>query len=799
MDMPIAPQIDTVLATIEATLDQAKNRWFDLLRIPSVSAQPDHAGDCQAAAEWMRAQLTAIGFEAAVHATQGHPIVLATHPGPPLASGSHAPHLLYYGHYDVQPAEPLELWTAAPFHPKLTDGPNGPRVVARGAVDDKGQVMTWLEAMRAWHAATGSLPVRVTAVIEGEEEVGSASLEPFLVAHRAELAADIAVISDTNMWDIDTPALTTRLRGMVYAQLDIRAADKDLHSGLFGGVAANPINILTHILGGLHDAEGRIQIPGFYDGVADLPPEQLAEWAALGFEEAALLAGVGLHSPAGESGRAPLERQWARPTADINGIWGGYQGAGSKTVIPAEAGAKISFRLVPGQDPDAVAAAFRSFVESRLPPGIAADVQILSTAPGVEIPLGTTHIAAARQALAEEYGRPAIMMGCGGSIPVVESMHRPPRHRQHPARLWPGGRPGPFPQREVRVALLPPRHPRPCPPARPARPPRQVSLDRLRLARTEGVGPVTYKRLMARFGDAAAALEALPGLASGAGRIAPPAIPKPADMRREMEGVARLGGRMLFIGDPDYPPLLDLLEAGPPVLTMLGDPAVFRDRAIAVVGARNASANGRKMAELLAADLAMKGLVVVSGLARGIDAAAHEGALRTGRTIAAIAGGIDIPYPPENADLQARIAERGAVVAEAPLGTAPQARHFPRRNRVIAGLALGVVVIEAAPRSGSLITARMAQEASRELFAVPGSPLDPRCRGSNDLIRSEGAHLTESAADVIDNLPDHPRTLPAALPPGLAEPPASFGTAEGRRLRHPCPAPGTSQPRMGAG
>ncbi len=278
-----------------------------------------------------------------------------------------------------------------------------------------------------------------------------------------------------------------------------------------------------------------------------------------------------------------------------------------------------------------------------------------------------------------------------------------------------------------------------------------MTIARLRLARTEGVGPVTYRRMLARYGSADAALDALPGIARDAGRTVV-SIPTLADAEREFGAVAKIGGRMLFVGDPDYPPLLLLLETPPPVLSVLGDPAVFQARAVALVGARNASANGRRMAEILAADLAMHDLVVVSGLARGIDAAAHEGALRTGRTIAAIAGGLDIPYPPEHAELQARIAERGAVVAEAPIGTAPQARHFPRRNRVIAGLSEGVIVVEAAPKSGSLITARMAQEAGRELFAVPGSPLDPRCRGSNDLIRSSAAHLTESATDVIEHL-----------------------------------------------
>ncbi len=275
--------------------------------------------------------------------------------------------------------------------------------------------------------------------------------------------------------------------------------------------------------------------------------------------------------------------------------------------------------------------------------------------------------------------------------------------------------------------------------------------DRLRLARTDGVGPVTYRRLMREYLDPLAALDALPGLAVAAGRATPPRIPSNSDAQQELDEVAKLGGRILVLDGPDYPPLLGMLEIAPPVLTVLGNVAALTRRSVAVVGARNASSHGQRMAEALAAELGQAGLVVVSGMARGVDAAAHRGALQTGCTIAAVAGGVDVVYPPENAALQRSVAEGGAVVAEAPLGTAPQARHFPRRNRIIAGLSLGVVVIEAALRSGSLITARLAQEMNRDVFAVPGSPLDPRCRGSNDLIRS-GAFLTESAADVLQHL-----------------------------------------------
>jgi DNA processing protein len=279
--------------------------------------------------------------------------------------------------------------------------------------------------------------------------------------------------------------------------------------------------------------------------------------------------------------------------------------------------------------------------------------------------------------------------------------------------------------------------------------------DRFRLARTEGVGPITYRRLMRRYGSAAAALDALPMLARAGGRDAPPPSPQPAAAAREIDRLAQIGAHLRFVDTDGYPPLLGLLEDAPPVIAVQGDAGLLDRRAVALVGGRNASANGQRFAETLAGELAAAEVVVVSGLARGIDAAAHLGALPARRTVAVIAGGLDCPYPPENTDLQRRIAEAGAVVAEAPLGTTPQSRHFPRRNRIIAGLVLGVVVVEAAQRSGSLITARLAQEAGREVFAVPGSPLDPRARGANDLLR-QGAHLTESAADVLDNLPDHP-------------------------------------------
>ena len=309
-------------------------------------------------------------------------------------------------------------------------------------------------------------------------------------------------------------------------------------------------------------------------------------------------------------------------------------------------------------------------------------------------------------------------------------------------------------------------------------------IDALRLARTENVGPLTFRKLLVRYGSAAAAIDALPGLTRQGGRAAPLRVPAATQVKREADAVLKRGGRLLIVDTPDYPKLLGLIPDAPPILAVLGRPEALAGRAVAIVGARNASSNGQAIAERMGADLARAGLVVVSGLARGIDAAAHRGALSHGLTVAAVAGGLDVAYPPENAALQEQIGREGAVVAEAPFGTAPQSRHFPRRNRIIAGLALGVVLIEASPNSGSLITAGLAQDYSRELFAVPGSPLDPRSRGANRLIR-EGAHLTESANDVLDNLPDHPgreglTRLPhfrGARVETLSEPPQLFADA----------------------
>ncbi len=410
---------DAALTHFESHLDAAMARWMDWLCIPSVSAQPAHAADCRRAAEFARAELAAMGFAAALRETAGHPVVLATHPGP-----GRGPRLLYYGHYDVQPAEPLELWTSPPFEPAVVEGRNGKRVVARGAVDDKGQVSMWLAALRAWHETIGTMPCPITVLIEGEEEVGSLNLAPFVAAHREELAADIVVVSDTGMWDIDTPALTTSLRGLCYVEVKLTAASRDLHSGVYGGEALNPINALTAALGRLRDDKGRILVPGFYDNIRDISPRKANQWASLGFDERAFLGEIGLSIPVGEQDRTPLERLWARPTCDINGIWGGYMGPGSKTVIPSEAFAKLSFRLVPGQDPARIVENFKAFMRANVPADARLDFTLFGLGEGLEIATDSRFLAAAEKALGREYGRNPVLIGSGGSIPVVETFRK---------------------------------------------------------------------------------------------------------------------------------------------------------------------------------------------------------------------------------------------------------------------------------------------------------------------------------------------------------------------------------------
>jgi len=411
--LPTPARLDPVLARIDADLDDSLTRLIDFLRIPSVSTDPAYAGPCRQAAEWLAGDLAGLGLAARVDDTPGHPMVVA-----PAAPGP-GPHLLFYGHYDVQPVDPLDLWHRDPFDPHLESTPAGRVIRGRGASDDKGQLMTFVEACRAWIATHGSLPCRVSFFFEGEEESGSPSLVPYMQAHADALRADLALICDTGMFDPQTPAITTGLRGLAKLELVIHGPDKDLHSGMYGGAAMNPARVLARILADLHDDDGRITLDGFYDGVPELSNAQRAQWEGLGFDAAAFLGGVGLSVPAGERGRTALEMVWSRPTCEINGMTSGYTGAGFKTVLPAQARAKISFRLVGTQDPQAVLAAMRAHVQARLPADCRAEFLDANGAPASTMPIDNPAFEAARAALSDEWPRPAAFIGCGGSIPIA--------------------------------------------------------------------------------------------------------------------------------------------------------------------------------------------------------------------------------------------------------------------------------------------------------------------------------------------------------------------------------------------
>ncbi|MEP2201994.1 MAG: M20/M25/M40 family metallo-hydrolase, partial [Tateyamaria sp.] len=334
--------------------------------------------------------------------------------------GEGAPHLLFYGHYDVQPVDPIELWHRVPFDPALEDAPNGKVIRGRGPADDKGQLMTFVEACRAWKAVNGSWPCKITFLFEGEEESGSPSLIPFLKANADELSApDIALICDTGMFDRDTPAICTMLRGLLGEELTITGPDKDLHSGMFGGPAINPARVLSRIIASLHDDTGRITVPDFYDGVPELSDALRAQWDALGFDAEGFLASVGLTTPAGEDGRTALEQIWARPTCEVNGMWSGYTGDGFKTVLPSKASAKISFRLVGTQDPFAIRKSFRAMVEAALPPDCTVEFSDHGAGPASVMSTDNPVFEQARNALSDEWPKEAAFVGGGGSIPIA--------------------------------------------------------------------------------------------------------------------------------------------------------------------------------------------------------------------------------------------------------------------------------------------------------------------------------------------------------------------------------------------
>jgi len=420
---------DAALQWLLSNQQASVDRLVDWLKIPSISTDPAYKGDCQKAAEWCAARLKELGFSVQVLATgkpagAGHPIVLATIEG----TKADTPHVLFYGHYDVQPVDPVNLWHSPPFEPLVRDAAageeGGKRVVARGAVDDKGQVMTFLEACRAWKETTGHATngVKYTVLIEGEEESGSTNLDAFVVEHKKALSeCDVCLISDTGMLGRDKPAITYGVRGLAYTEVTLHASNQDLHSGLWGGRCPNPITELSRVLAQLHDKKRRVTIPGFYDDVIPISKKERKAWAKLKFNAKAALKKIGLSGKAdiGEEGYTAMEREWGRPTAEINGIWGGYTGKGAKTVIPAQASAKVSFRLVADQKPSKVVKQFFKWLEKRTPPGCRWELNDLHGGYGVTVPIDSPHLEAATRALKKASGKSASLIKSGGSIPVA--------------------------------------------------------------------------------------------------------------------------------------------------------------------------------------------------------------------------------------------------------------------------------------------------------------------------------------------------------------------------------------------
>lgn len=404
--------LDAVLDRIDADLPAATERLLDLLRIPSISTDPAYQDACDKAADWLAKDLQSLGIDAAKYPTPGHPMVMGHIPG-------NGPHLLFYGHYDVQPVDPLDLWDRDPFEPQIEETPNGPVIRGRGSADDKGQLMTFVEACRAWKAVHNTLPCALTFFLEGEEESGSPSLIPFMEKHKDSLTADLALICDTGLFDSRVPAITTMLRGLLGEEITITGPDKDLHSGMYGGAARNPIRVLTRIIAALHDDTGRITVPGFYNGVSELSDNLRAQWEGLGFDHIAFLGDVGLSVPAGEAGRTVLEMLWSRPTCEVNGISGGYEGDGFKTVLPSKASAKISFRLVGDQDPFAIRDSFRKMVMDMLPPDCTVEFADHGASKAGSFDTSGPAFSAARQALSDEWPDTAAYIGCGGSIPIA--------------------------------------------------------------------------------------------------------------------------------------------------------------------------------------------------------------------------------------------------------------------------------------------------------------------------------------------------------------------------------------------
>ncbi|MAO28050.1 M20/M25/M40 family metallo-hydrolase [Roseovarius sp.] len=405
--------LEPVLSHIDDALPAALDRLKEVLRIQSISTDPAYKANCDAAADWLVADLKSFGVEAEKRPTPGHPMVVGHIDGP-------GPHLLFYGHYDVQPVDPLELWNSDPFDPQIEDTDQGPVIRGRGASDDKGQLMTFVEACRAYKSVHGSLPCKITFFFEGEEESGSPSLIPFMKENAAELSADLALICDTSMVAPGVPSIASQLRGMLKDEFTIHGPRIDLHSGHYGGPGLNPLKVLGQVIASFHDDTGRVAVEGFYDGVEEVPAEILRQWENCGFDEAAYLNSVGYTRPHGEEGYSTLVQQWARPTLEINGIWGGYQGAGSKTVIPAEAHCKLTCRLVGDMEPEALRRNLRAHVEAQLP----VDARVvwnndLDGSKAAVMNIARPEFEKARGALSEEWNREAVFSGMGGSIPIA--------------------------------------------------------------------------------------------------------------------------------------------------------------------------------------------------------------------------------------------------------------------------------------------------------------------------------------------------------------------------------------------